>query len=376
MKISIFGWGKMGKELLDVFLESDAQLAWIGRNPKAEQEARRYAEKRLKRIKKTKGWTEEKKQQRLNEILVSADRKDAEGSDFVIETITEDLSAKQELFQSLEDYVDPECILLTNTSSIPLERIFEKAKQPQRCAGLHAFYPGSLIRTVEINYSDSVSRQCLRKIKELVEQSGRNYVLLPEPFNLLFSKLIFVLMNEAFRIYECCSLSTEAIDSILKENFMMLGIFEILNTTGNLIVYNCVKYFEEEENEAFYHGFKSAVADIHENYGDCTFEQYCRDTGRQKYERGSAAEHKEILERFEALYVNYMTQIFQDDRLDIRQTLDACRDILGIARNPEEILREMGEERIKEILSRNYEALPCSFYRAGDYRIWNRRKIN
>lgn len=70
MKISIFGWGKMGKELLDVFLESDAQLAWIGRNPKAEQEARRYAEKRLKRIKKTKGWTEEKKQQRLNEILV------------------------------------------------------------------------------------------------------------------------------------------------------------------------------------------------------------------------------------------------------------------------------------------------------------------
>ena len=93
-------------------------------------------------------------------------------------------------------------------------------------------------------------------------------------------------------------------------------------------------------------------------------------------ERGSAAEHKEILERFEALYVNYMTQIFQDDRLDIRQTLDACRDILGIARNPEEILREMGEERIKEILSRNYEALPCSFYRAGDYRIWNRRKIN
>lgn len=121
-------------------------------------------------------------------------------------------------------------------------------------------------------------------------------------------------MNEAFRIYECCSLSTEAIDSILKENFMMLGIFEILNTTGNLIVYNCVKYFEEEENEAFYHGFKSAVADIHENYGDCTFEQYCRDTGRQKSERGSAAEHKEILERFEALYVNYMTQIFQDDR--------------------------------------------------------------
>ena len=54
MKISIFGWGKMGKELLDVFLESDAQLAWIGRNPKAEQEARRYAEKRLKRIKKKK----------------------------------------------------------------------------------------------------------------------------------------------------------------------------------------------------------------------------------------------------------------------------------------------------------------------------------
>ena len=59
----------------------------------------------------------------------------------MIETITEDLSAKQELFQSLEDYVDPECILLTNTSSIPLERILKRQSSRSGARGCTPFIP-------------------------------------------------------------------------------------------------------------------------------------------------------------------------------------------------------------------------------------------
>lgn len=75
---------------------------------------------------------------------------DLADANVVIEAIIEDLDAKRALFRALEDIVAPDCILASNTSSIPIASLAAGARDPGRIAGLHFFNPVPLMKIVEV----------------------------------------------------------------------------------------------------------------------------------------------------------------------------------------------------------------------------------
>ena len=68
----------------------------------------------------------------------------------VIEAIVENLDAKRALFAELEEVVTPECILVSNTSSLSVTTIAAKLKTAHRFAGFHFFNPVPLMKLVEV----------------------------------------------------------------------------------------------------------------------------------------------------------------------------------------------------------------------------------
>ncbi len=68
----------------------------------------------------------------------------------VIEAIVERLDAKCELFQHLEGFVAPDCVLATNTSSLQVTAIAAACKHPDRVGGFHFFNPVPLMKVVEV----------------------------------------------------------------------------------------------------------------------------------------------------------------------------------------------------------------------------------
>jgi 3-hydroxyacyl-CoA dehydrogenase/enoyl-CoA hydratase/3-hydroxybutyryl-CoA epimerase len=74
-------------------------------------------------------------------------------ADVVIEAIFESLDAKRELYAALEPRMKPGAILATNTSSIVLESLAERLREPQRLVGLHFFNPVPQMPLVEIIHS-------------------------------------------------------------------------------------------------------------------------------------------------------------------------------------------------------------------------------
>jgi 3-hydroxybutyryl-CoA dehydrogenase len=68
----------------------------------------------------------------------------------VIEAIVEDLAAKRELFERVENVVMPECILASNTSSLSITTLGAGMKHPGRVVGMHFFNPAPLMPLVEI----------------------------------------------------------------------------------------------------------------------------------------------------------------------------------------------------------------------------------
>ncbi len=82
-------------------------------------------------------------------------RADAAGSgvaeaDVVIEAIFENAEAKRALYAELEPRLKAGAVLATNTSSIKIETLAEKLKDPGRLVGIHFFNPVTQMQLVEI----------------------------------------------------------------------------------------------------------------------------------------------------------------------------------------------------------------------------------
>lgn len=365
IKVSVIGWGKMGEEITDVFLDTNIRVVWIGRDPKRVPEISKKIEKKIKKIARRNEWPKDKIEERQEEIHVSANLEDARDSQWVIETITENLEGKQGLFHRLQEIVSPECLLLTNTSSLPLRLIFDKVSNKERCLGLHFFYPCKLIHTVEINYLPETDRENIRHIEEVFDYLDREYVVLPEEINLLFSKLIYVLMSEAYNIYLEGRVDEEEINRLTRDDFLLMGIFDILNSTGNAIVYNCTMYFTDPENEDLYRNFKSMIHEIHEKYEDRSFSEYAginTDLQRKGEPPADQQYSEEVITRLKSVYIGYLTQVVNavsEDEINLQNVIEASRSILGVSQEPREMIQEIGEERIKE------------YYKEQDYRVWH-----
>ncbi|MBV9156387.1 MAG: 3-hydroxybutyryl-CoA dehydrogenase, partial [Acidobacteriaceae bacterium] len=72
------------------------------------------------------------------------------GVKLAIEAVVEDLAVKKRLFAELEQVVDEDCILATNTSSLSITAIASDLKRPARIAGMHFFNPAPLMELVEV----------------------------------------------------------------------------------------------------------------------------------------------------------------------------------------------------------------------------------
>jgi 3-hydroxyacyl-CoA dehydrogenase/enoyl-CoA hydratase/3-hydroxybutyryl-CoA epimerase len=71
-------------------------------------------------------------------------------ADVVIEAIFENVEAKRALYAELEPKLKPSAILATNTSSIMIETLCERLRDPSRLVGIHFFNPVAQLQLVEI----------------------------------------------------------------------------------------------------------------------------------------------------------------------------------------------------------------------------------
>ncbi|WP_329620436.1 3-hydroxybutyryl-CoA dehydrogenase [Streptomyces sp. NBC_01255] len=87
----------------------------------------------------------------LDRITVTSDLGDLADRQLVVEAVVEDADAKTEVFTALDKVVaDPEAILATNTSSLPVMRLGMATSRADRVVGLHFFNPVPVLPLVEV----------------------------------------------------------------------------------------------------------------------------------------------------------------------------------------------------------------------------------
>ncbi|MGC7298903.1 3-hydroxybutyryl-CoA dehydrogenase, partial [Mycobacteroides abscessus subsp. massiliense] len=84
-------------------------------------------------------------------LKFTTDLADFADRQLVIEAVIEDESIKSSIFAKLDEVItDPDAVLASNTSSIPIMKIAAATKNPGRVLGLHFFNPVPVLPLVEL----------------------------------------------------------------------------------------------------------------------------------------------------------------------------------------------------------------------------------
>lgn len=175
----------------------------------------------------------------------------ADGADFVIESIAEDLEVKRKVFAQLEGLCSPEVIFATNTSGLSPTAIAESLKCKERFVVTHFWNPPHLIPLVEVVPGKYTSNETVQTAWKLMKKIGKKPVALKrEALGFIGNRLQLALLREALYIVESGIATAEAVDTTVKyslgRRLGTTGPIESADLGGLDIFYNISGYLMKD----------------------------------------------------------------------------------------------------------------------------------
>ena len=188
----------------------------------------------------------------IHEILgrikgVTSLEKAAEGADFVIESVAEELDVKRDVFGKLDELCPPHAIFATDTSGLSPTAIAEAIKRKDKFVVAHFWNPPHLIPLVEVVPGRHTSQETMDITINLMEIIGKKPIpLLREAPGFIGNRLQFALLREAMYIVESGIASKEAVDATVRysigRRLGVTGPLESADLGGLDIFCNISKY--------------------------------------------------------------------------------------------------------------------------------------
>ncbi|MDH6181029.1 3-hydroxyacyl-CoA dehydrogenase/enoyl-CoA hydratase/carnithine racemase [Microbacteriaceae bacterium SG_E_30_P1] len=135
-------------------------------------------------------------------ITGTTDKADFAQCDWVIEAIFEELEAKQTVFADVEQYISPETILATNTSSLSVEQIGAKLKNPERVVGFHFFNPVAVMPLIEVVKTPHTTDAALATAMETAKNLRKNAVITRDTPGFVVNRVLAKVLGEAMHAVE------------------------------------------------------------------------------------------------------------------------------------------------------------------------------
>jgi len=140
-------------------------------------------------------------------------------ADLMIEAITEDAAAKEDLFRRADDALGAQAILASNTSSIPITSLAAVTQRPERVIGMHFFNPVPVLKLVEVIRAVQTSDETAAAIVQLARDLGKEPAEANDFPGFISNRILMPFINEAaYALYEGVG-DAEAIDSVAKLGF-------------------------------------------------------------------------------------------------------------------------------------------------------------
>jgi len=258
IKVSVIGAGTMGAGIAQIAATNGHKVCLYDSFEGAIETAETKLKKILDRLVEKERITQQDNEAILGRINFTKDIKDVSGSGLVIEAIIENLEIKQKVFTEIENLVDEECIIASNTSSLSIASIASALKKAERVVGIHFFNPAPLMPLVEIIAAVQTSEDTLTKAKIIIDSWKKVTVIAKDTPGFIVNRVARPFYGEALRIYEEGVADFATIDWAMREiGGFRMGPFQLMDYIGNDINYTVTEtvftafYFDSRYKPSF-----------------------------------------------------------------------------------------------------------------------------
>lgn len=213
-RVGVVGAGQMGSGIAEVSVRADVDVTVFETTEALITAGRNRIVKSLERGVSAGKVTERERDRALSKLTFTTDLKDLADRQLVIEAIIEDDAVKAQVFAELDRVItDPDAVLASNTSSIPIMKIAAATKNPQRVLGLHFFNPVPVLPLVELVSTLVTDEAAAARTEEFAGAVlGKQVVRCSDRSGFVVNALLVPYLLSAIRMVEAGFATVEDVD--------------------------------------------------------------------------------------------------------------------------------------------------------------------
>jgi 3-hydroxyacyl-CoA dehydrogenase / enoyl-CoA hydratase / 3-hydroxybutyryl-CoA epimerase len=196
-KVGVLGAGMMGAGIAYCCARAGMDVVLKDVDLTTAEKGKAYSVKLLEKAVSRGRSTPDQRDQLLARITPTADVGDLKGCDLVIEAVFEDPALKKKVFAEVLDVVEPDALLCSNTSTLPITDLATAVDRPQDFLGLHFFSPVDKMPLVEIVRGGQTSDAALAAAIDVVQQIRKTPIVVNDSRGFFTSRVIGTFINEA-----------------------------------------------------------------------------------------------------------------------------------------------------------------------------------
>lgn len=230
-KIGVLGAGLMGSGIAEVSVNNGYRVLLKDQSFEQASKGKKSIWENLE-SKRKKHIISSFERDRISSLVTPAETYEGFGNtDLVIEAVFEDLDLKQSILEEVEEATSGNCIFASNTSSLPIHKIAEKADRPDQVVGMHYFSPVPKMPLVEIIVTEQTAEWVEATAREVGIQQGKHVIVVNDGPGFYTTRILAPFMNEALMLLEE-GISIKELDHHMKEFGFPVGPAALFDEVG------------------------------------------------------------------------------------------------------------------------------------------------
>ena len=164
-------------------------------------------------------------------ITSSLNYEDIKNVDIVVEAVYENLELKTSIFKSLDEHVNSDAILASNTSGLDIDSIAQATSRPDKVVGTHFFSPANIMRLLEVVRGDASSHETLATVMSLGKKLKKASVVSLNAPGFIGNRMLSGYTTQANMLLLEGALPHQ-VDQALESFGMSMGPFRMLDLVG------------------------------------------------------------------------------------------------------------------------------------------------
>lgn len=214
--IGVIGAGQMGNGIAHVAAQNGYTVTLVDVKQEALDKAIATVTKNMDRQVQKGSLSEAEKNAALGRITTATSTSALKDCHLVVEAATENEEIKKKIFREVDELLNPDGFLASNTSSISITRLAAVTKRPEKFIGMHFMNPVPMMALVEIIRGLATSQECYERVLEVAQKMGKTVATSEDVPGFIVNRLLLPMLNEACYALQDGVADVRSIDTAMK----------------------------------------------------------------------------------------------------------------------------------------------------------------